>query len=153
MYHEIDICITAANRWFSVALIKCGECGKEVSDKAQACPNCGSPIASLNVTLVLTGFPRRYIGSKAVDVFFNGELKNSVEKGSTVTVTLPGAGQVDFVTHYMGRERRQSFDVPAGLVADLHFDFTPLGGLKVLEAGSGSGTFYGYTMEMPGFGD
>ena len=29
-----------------MALIKCPECGKEVSDKAKACPNCGYPIAS-----------------------------------------------------------------------------------------------------------
>lgn len=27
-----------------MALIKCSECGKEVSDKANACPNCGAPI-------------------------------------------------------------------------------------------------------------
>ena len=24
-----------------MALIKCSECGKEISDKAKACPNCG----------------------------------------------------------------------------------------------------------------
>ena len=28
-----------------MALIKCGECGKEVSDKAASCPGCGAPIA------------------------------------------------------------------------------------------------------------
>lgn len=28
-----------------MALIKCSECGKEVSDKATACPNCGCPIS------------------------------------------------------------------------------------------------------------
>lgn len=27
-----------------MALIKCPECGKEVSDKAKTCPNCGCPI-------------------------------------------------------------------------------------------------------------
>ena len=27
-----------------MALIKCPECGKEFSDKAPACPNCGYPI-------------------------------------------------------------------------------------------------------------
>ena len=27
-----------------MALIKCLECGKEVSEKALICPNCGSPI-------------------------------------------------------------------------------------------------------------
>ena len=28
-----------------MALIKCSECGKEISDKAPACPNCGNPIS------------------------------------------------------------------------------------------------------------
>jgi uncharacterized membrane protein YvbJ len=27
-----------------MALVKCSECGKQVSDKASACPGCGSPI-------------------------------------------------------------------------------------------------------------
>lgn len=29
-----------------MALIKCPECGKEISDKATNCPNCGYPISS-----------------------------------------------------------------------------------------------------------
>ena len=29
-----------------MALINCGECDKEVSDKAISCPNCGAPISS-----------------------------------------------------------------------------------------------------------
>ena len=28
-----------------MALVKCSECGKEISDKAEACPHCGSPRA------------------------------------------------------------------------------------------------------------
>lgn len=31
-----------------MALIKCVECGKEYSDKASACPNCGNPSGSSN---------------------------------------------------------------------------------------------------------
>ena len=34
-----------------MALIKCSECGKQVSDKADACPNCGNPIAIRPVEL------------------------------------------------------------------------------------------------------
>jgi len=29
-----------------MALVKCGECESEVSDKAAACPKCGAPVAS-----------------------------------------------------------------------------------------------------------
>ena len=29
-----------------MALIKCGDCGKEISDRALCCPNCGAPVAS-----------------------------------------------------------------------------------------------------------
>jgi uncharacterized membrane protein YvbJ len=27
-----------------MSLIKCGECGKEISDKAETCPSCGNPM-------------------------------------------------------------------------------------------------------------
>jgi predicted butyrate kinase (DUF1464 family) len=29
-----------------MALIKCSECGKDISDKAAACPGCGAPIST-----------------------------------------------------------------------------------------------------------
>lgn len=29
-----------------MALVKCSECGKEISDRAGACPGCGAPLAS-----------------------------------------------------------------------------------------------------------
>ena len=30
-----------------MSLIKCSECGNEISDKASACPHCGSPVYML----------------------------------------------------------------------------------------------------------
>ena len=33
-----------------MALIKCPECGKEISDKATSCPNCGAPVSNQNNT-------------------------------------------------------------------------------------------------------
>lgn len=33
-----------------MALIECGECGREVSDKAASCPGCGSPMATQRVS-------------------------------------------------------------------------------------------------------
>ena len=37
-----------------MALIKCPECGKEISSLSKSCPNCGCPIESSDVTLVGT---------------------------------------------------------------------------------------------------
>lgn len=34
-----------------MALIKCPECGKEISDKAASCPNCGAPISAAKPAL------------------------------------------------------------------------------------------------------
>ena len=34
-----------------MALIKCPECGKEISDKAGACPHCGCPIGNVQYLL------------------------------------------------------------------------------------------------------
>lgn len=31
-----------------MALILCSECGKEISDKAERCPNCGAPVQKTN---------------------------------------------------------------------------------------------------------
>lgn len=33
-----------------MALIKCPECGKEISDKAAACPNCGCPVSEMSTS-------------------------------------------------------------------------------------------------------
>ncbi len=42
-----------------MALIKCPECGKDVSDKAQSCIHCGCPLAGMNpagsVTVAVNG--------------------------------------------------------------------------------------------------
>lgn len=32
-----------------MALIKCSECGKQISDKAKTCPNCGNPIEAIRM--------------------------------------------------------------------------------------------------------
>ena len=38
-----------------MALIKCDECGRDVSDKAESCPNCGNPIACPFYLLTIFG--------------------------------------------------------------------------------------------------
>lgn len=39
-----------------MALIKCKECGNDVSDKAKTCPKCGAKVTRPSVFLYLLGF-------------------------------------------------------------------------------------------------
>jgi len=51
-----------------MALIKCPECGRDVSDSAVSCPHCGHPISSNNKTVVqLDSAPGKRKRSTAAD--------------------------------------------------------------------------------------
>ena len=39
-----------------MALIKCEECGKEISDRADACPHCGCPITHISEPVTRNNF-------------------------------------------------------------------------------------------------
>lgn len=74
-----------------MALIKCKECGKEVSSEAEACPHCGAKIASESsmgcgsivgiaiVTIIVLSF------------IFGGNSSNTSGSGSTSSPTEAGA--------------------------------------------------------------
>ncbi len=50
-----------------MALIKCPECGKEVSDKATSCPNCAFPLQELKPDgIVLIKTPTKSLDGKTV---------------------------------------------------------------------------------------
>lgn len=40
-----------------MALINCKECGKEISDKAITCPNCGCPVGNQQIGIAVTKDP------------------------------------------------------------------------------------------------
>ena len=63
-------------------LIKCGECGKEVSDKANTCPNCGAPVQNNdNKEKELKDLARKVV-YKEID---SKELHNTLQdKGYTI---------------------------------------------------------------------
>lgn len=44
-----------------MALIKCSECGKEISDKSKVCINCGSPIKEKSNKKILNWLKRHYV--------------------------------------------------------------------------------------------
>lgn len=42
-------------------IVSCGECGKDVSDKAAACPHCGAPVPQTAQTASAPAEPRRSV--------------------------------------------------------------------------------------------
>lgn len=58
-----------------MALIKCQECGKEISDKAKTCVNCGCPIKDNNIAT-----PKKSTGNKKAIFDENLIKKNSIIK-------------------------------------------------------------------------
>ena len=80
-----------------MALIKCPECGKDVSDKAASCINCGCPLAGINpagpVTVAVNGpgMVKMYIfdmnTGKELWCGNNGEVARfNVEKETEISV-------------------------------------------------------------------
>ena len=138
-----------------MALVRCSECSKEVSDRAQSCPGCGAPVVSSRIILNLSGFPSdlRYVGTKPVDVYVAGKLIGTVNRGTSEKFEIESSCTVEFVTRLRAREKRASIEVKSGEAYDLGFDFGPLGKLQVNQRTSGGSTsFVGYTMDMPDFG-
>lgn len=81
-----------------MALIKCPECNKEISDKATACPNCGYPIAKVSASgIVKIRMPRTeqiadgWIGlfsSKVVNITANGHTIWEGKHGETASFSI-----------------------------------------------------------------
>ena len=77
-----------------MALIRCPECGKQVSDRAAACIYCGCPIGSAaNGTLKIElKTHMKLIGNVAIDVSFNGETAHLL-RGNQYRFVVPGDGK------------------------------------------------------------
>lgn len=74
-----------------MALIKCVDCGKEFSDKATACPNCGCPVEEKKVPVY---FKRKKAFSGSAisgNIFVDGAIVGSAGNGAEFKLMLsPG---------------------------------------------------------------
>ena len=53
-------------------LVICSECGKQISDKAKVCPNCGAPIGANGKAVTVSGLKRTVALVFAIFVFWLG---------------------------------------------------------------------------------
>lgn len=70
-----------------MALIKCPECGKQVSDKAGSCPNCGCPIANAPTSIKIRALSDDR-GVKRTKFTINGRVVAEIPIGSTTTINI-----------------------------------------------------------------
>ena len=82
-----------------MALIKCSECGKEISSKAKSCPNCGCPINDES------NLPKKKIIIKKcfhlalrTSVFIDNQPVGEIGVGANKTIEL----ELPSGTHYIG---------------------------------------------------
>lgn len=95
-----------------MALIKCSECGKEISDKANSCPNCGCPVSILlneedtkSEISKTSPFPQlptiMRIGKQIVNWGFDAGLDGGYYYSENVVKEIP-EGDVKIVLHTNG---------------------------------------------------
>ncbi len=95
-----------------MALIKCPECGKEVSSSAKNCPNCGCPIEGRNEAVIRLDSLR--VGQIA-KVYVDGLQITETSSGSIVTIPVPnGRCNVVFETCGVLAKRSPVFTVEGG---------------------------------------
>lgn len=82
-----------------MALIKCSECGKEISDKATACVHCGCPLsASVSKSSESTDFQKNFAdlfknGSRGLTVDFNAVLSGDTGASTKHSMFVKELGQ------------------------------------------------------------
>ena len=76
-----------------MALIKCTECGKEISDKAVCCINCGCPVSEMKAQPAKTAAPAKQDKPADFNVLFgelfNGKPSQKAEPVKTVPTDRP----------------------------------------------------------------
>ena len=84
-----------------MALIQCGECSKEISDKAVSCPGCGCPMGQFNQNQSLlidcTRLDKEQLWLKAYNLHYKG-----VESDRPIVIEM----YKYIVTHYKGTKER-----------------------------------------------
>lgn len=93
-----------------MALINCPECNKEISDRAEACPQCGFPIAKKNeIKLECPAFSDDLsLGTQITAWGYDAGIKGKFIKSENVITTLP-EGTVHAILYEYGIQIRCSF--------------------------------------------
>ena len=74
-----------------MAMIQCPECGKEISDKALTCPNCGVPINMEMPVKVTFATPSSFKVAPKLEIYVDNEYQGALRKAESLDVEVyPG---------------------------------------------------------------
>lgn len=88
-----------------VAMIRCPECGNDVSDKAQSCPNCGCPVEVLSpngtvkIKVSVLKASSGYNGNQKVSILSDGNILWKGNAGEIAEVAFEEATNVTVRYH------------------------------------------------------
>ena len=88
-----------------MAIIKCPECGNNISDKAKTCPNCGYPIETTNPNgsvRIKFSFVRSaggVNGNQKVSLIADNQTLWKGQAGSVIDLTFTGPTEVTIIYH------------------------------------------------------
>ena len=111
-----------------MALIKCSECGKEISDKAEVCVNCGNPINQKQESKVMVyGYTESYLLNPPVKIYIGENLVGEVKKGGLFENDIESDIELTFKCNL----RKASVEVKAGRVTKIKLSWNRLTGQLV----------------------
>ena len=82
-----------------MALIKCEECGKEISDKAKSCPNCGCPISDIG-KLIIYGYKETFLINTDIKVYKNKNLVGKIGNNGIMQLDIEKDCTIEFKTMF-----------------------------------------------------
>ena len=109
-----------------MALIRCPECGNDVSDKAPTCPRCGVPIFRES-KVVVYGYTQQFAINPKVQIFWNGSPVGAVKKGESFTFEVTQDGEVSFKSSV----RKAAVRVQAGRVTNIKISWDRITGKMI----------------------
>lgn len=111
-----------------MALIKCSECGKEISDKAEVCVNCGNPINQKKESKVMVyGYTESYLLNPPVKIFIGENQVGTVKKGGLFENDI----ETDIELTFKCNMRKAKVEVKAGRVTKIKLSWNRLTGQLV----------------------
>lgn len=129
-----------------MAIIKCSECGKEVSDKAPQCPHCGCPVGTTNSTtqqsekdsnpsntVVVHGYTEAFAINSKISVYRDNAYLGEIGPAGIFQVDITQDCTLKFKCGF----RTRTIQIRKGIDTDVYLSFDRFSGsLKAYVAGA-----------------